>query len=63
MSQFSLCSGYSQLHTENEYDSDTLERERMALERDMEKVNRMIRDANILYITRSESTLTDINRR
>ena len=63
MSQFSLCSGYSQLHTENEHDSDTLERERMALERDMEKVNRMIRDANILYITRSESTLTNINQR
>ena len=62
MSQFSLCSGYSQLHTENEYDSDTLDRERMFLERDMERVNRMIRDANILYITRSESTLPNMHR-
>ena len=61
MSQFSLCSGYSQLQTENEHDTDTLDRERKFLEKDMERVNRMIRDANILYITQSESTLNNIS--
>ena len=51
MSQFSLYSGYSQLRGED----DMVDRERILLEREMEEVNRMIREANILYIARTEA--------
>ena len=53
MSQFSLYSGYSPLRSED----DTVDRERIILEKEMEKVNKMIREANILHITRFETNM------